>query len=147
MTVVQLSHGRIADANDSFENTSKEGIPLSPRADKGVKGMKFKQTRIIALRRMLCRLVPVLQLSHRLRFDPSLVSGGFLPVRYHTHQCGPPFQITSLMQSVSSHWTPWGSNRRNCWLYVGIRYETVGALGESAEPQERQAMVIIIPAP
>ena len=30
-----------------------------------------------------------------------MVSGGFLPIRYHTHQCGPPFQISSLLHSAS----------------------------------------------
>ena len=38
MTPGQLSHGQIPDAIDNFESTSKQGIPLSPSADKGVKG-------------------------------------------------------------------------------------------------------------
>ena len=36
MTLVQLSHGCIADTMDNFETTSKEGIPLSPSGNKGL---------------------------------------------------------------------------------------------------------------
>ena len=48
-----------------------------------------------------------------------LVSGGFLSIRYHTHQCGPPLQFSPQLQSVSV------SNKYNApqcllviyWLY------------------------------
>ena len=69
VTLVQLSRGRIADTMDSFMSTSKEGIPLSTSAYKGVNGLKFGQRGINALKLILCGLVLVLQLSHQLHFD------------------------------------------------------------------------------
>ena len=76
VTLVQLSHGRIADTIDSFESTSKEGIPLSRSADKALRGVKFQQTRMNALQRILCLQPPVLQLSPCLRFHLSRDSMG-----------------------------------------------------------------------
>ena len=54
MTLVQPSHGQIANAIDSYESTPQDCVPLSPSADKGVRDTQFKQARTDALHRFLC---------------------------------------------------------------------------------------------
>ena len=66
--LAHVSHGLIADAIDSFKSTSKECVPWSA-VHTGATRIGNSSLHGIPLQRILCCLVPLLKLSHGLRFN------------------------------------------------------------------------------